>query len=54
MALKSRVDLVKVKGDLYKAVYSVIEYARGIPLHGKKILLKPNLVEPRSPESKVK
>lgn len=51
MALSSRVALVKVRGDLYEAVCSVIKYAGGITLQDKRVLLKPNLVEPRSPDS---
>jgi len=47
----SRVSVVKLKGDLYTGIASAIEEAGGLDLVGKKVLIKPNLVEPRSPES---
>lgn len=47
----SKVSVVKLKDDLEKGVALALEKAGFVGLSGKKVLVKPNLVEPRSPES---
>jgi len=46
-----KVSVVRIKKDLYEGVASVIEKLGGIEVTDKRVLIKPNLVEPRSPKS---
>jgi len=48
----SCVSVIKVKGgDIYRGVSFAIERVGGVNLKGKSVLIKPNLVDPRLPES---
>lgn len=47
-----RVSIVKIKKDnLYAGIVEAVKLAGGVNVRDKRVLIKPNLVEPRSPES---
>lgn len=47
----STVSLIRVEDDLYTAVAGAMEEFGGVVGRGDRVLIKPNLVEPRSPDS---